>query len=188
MYRTLIVVFTAALILTSSSSCGSPKATRTATSADIYIMRLGPRDLESNLAVIDDSRTVQLTVEFKAVQVTPDKVYYAVLASKAGDILGVEELVWQADELTAPAASETSARLIDEINKKRYKTVVFNLDYDRDDISKMVDAFNDYFVQLMSTVTFRQDASPQGYQMACGKYIDIRLLPGEEYDGLMVSQ
>jgi hypothetical protein len=184
-FRTLLIVVAVALFLANSLSCASPKATPTATSADIYIMRLEPRDPESLMVVIDDSRIVGLTVSFKAVQVTPGKTYYAVLASKVGEILGTEELVWQAGELTAPAPSETDGRRIDEIIKKHYKTVVFQIGYDRDDISKMVDAFNDYLVQMMSTVTFKQDASPQNYQIVCGKYVDISLLTGEEYDGLV---
>jgi hypothetical protein len=185
MFRIVPIVVAIALFLASSFSCAGPKVNLTTATADIYIMRLEPRDRDSNLAIVDDSRVMHLTVSFKAVQLAPGKTYYAVIASKIGEILDAEKLVWQADELMTPSPAETDAHRIDEINKKHYKTVVFDLSCDREDITQMVDAFNSYYIQMMSTVTFRQDVSPPGYQIVCDKYADISLLTGEKYYGLV---
>jgi hypothetical protein len=185
MFRTILLVLTIPSILASCMSCGGTNTTRTATSVAISIQRLDPRDPVSNLAVKDDSGNVHLTVEFKVVHVTPGPTYFAVLASKAGEILGAEAIAWQAADLTGPANYETDASRIEAINKKQTKTVVFNLGYNRGGINTMVDAVNEYYVKLNSNATLTQDVSPQNYQAICGKYIDISMLTLEEYEGLV---
>jgi hypothetical protein len=177
--RTLFCCLILPVCLTGFIGCSSTGTTKAENPAAIYIQRLDPRDPESNLVIPDASRYVQMTVDFKALQITPGEAYYAVVASKSGEVLDSRELVWQAGDLN-PAAGGNATQGLQTIDS-RTKTAVFNISCEREDISRMREDYNEAYLQLLQTVTFKQELAPPANEALCEKYVSISLLTAAEF-------